>query len=111
MVAEGIFLPIEDLPDEVRESIEKEPNKHHISVAPSWKLSSLSTKIRPAINASKPSPKGVSFNDANLTGTHYNLDLQRIFRGFRFHPFAVAADIRKFLTKYTWIRTLSLTNC
>ena len=95
MVAKGVFAKLQDTPKELQAMINNHPNRNFISLAPSFKDSSVQTKVRCCINASRVNASGVSLNGITYKGRN-DLDLPRSFRRFRAFPFAMCSDISKF---------------
>ena len=94
LVQRGFIIPITQLPSKVKEEILRSPVQHYLSFAPAYK-SSLSTKARCALNASRVNINGVSLNDLLPTGLTQP-DLAKSFRRFRQRKYAFVADISKY---------------
>ena len=94
LVQRGFIIPITQLPIKVKEEILRGPVQHYLSFAPAYK-SSLSTKARCALNASRVNINGVSLNDLLPTGLTQP-DLAKSFRRFRQRKYAFVADISKY---------------
>ena len=95
MVAKGVFVKLQDTPEELQKMVNNHPNRNFVSLAPSFKDSSVQTKVRCCINASRVNASGVSLNSITYKG-RCDLDLPRSFRRFRAFPFAMCSDISKF---------------
>ena len=95
MVSRGVFVRLDQAPLELQDLVKNTENRHFLSLAPSFKVSSLSTKCRCAVNGSKLNRNQVSLNDLTLTGRN-NLDMPRVFRKFRAFKHAICSDVSKY---------------
>ena len=95
MVEKKVFAKLKDTPKKLQDFVNSHPNRSFVSLAPSFKESSVKTKIRVCINASKLNANKVSLNSLTYKGRN-DLDLPRTFRKFRAFPFALCSDISRF---------------
>ena len=96
MIQEGYYVDLNDLEKGMKEEILSAPIVNYLSVAPSYKESSLSTKARTAVNGSKKGGKyKKSLNDNQPAGNN-ELDMSRTFRQFKVQKIAGCGDIKKF---------------
>ena len=95
MVEKKVFAKLKDTPRELQDLVNSHPNRSFVSLAPSFKESSVKTKIRVCINASKLNANKVSLNSLTYKGRN-DLDLPRTFRRFRAFPYALCSDISRF---------------
>ena len=95
MVNKKVFTKLEDIPKELQDTIMNNKNRHFLSLAPAFKSSSVNTKIRCCLNASKENLRKVSLNSITYKGLN-DLDLSRSFRKFRAFPYGVVGDISRF---------------
>ena len=91
----GFIMPFSSLPIGVQTEIDSQKIQYFISAAPSYKMSSRSTRCRVAINGSKRNKLGYSINDIMSTGK-FEMDLQSSFRAFRLHNYPMINDLDKF---------------
>ena len=95
MVNKKVFTKLEDIPKELQDTIMSNKNRHFLSLAPAFKSSSVNTKIRCCLNASKNNLRNVSLNSITYRGLN-DLDLSRSFRKFRVFPYGLVGDISRF---------------
>ena len=96
MVDNEYYKEISSYSPEIQKEIWGAPILNFVSVAPAWKLQSLSTKCRAALNFGKRSKKsGLSLNDISVGG-RAPLDMSRTARFFKSKKGLAVGDISKF---------------
>ena len=95
MVKKKVFMKLEEAPMKLQQAIMQNPNHHYLALAPAFKYSSVNTKIRCCVNASKLNKNSVSLNMLTYKGRN-DLNLHRSFRQFRAFPYSISADISRF---------------
>ena len=91
----GFIIPINILPDSLRDEILDGMIKYFISPSPAYKKDSKTTSSRVAWNSSKTNARGVSLNQLLPCGLT-KPNLPRSFRKFRYGRIGFVTDISKF---------------
>ena len=95
LVQLGYFVERNSLPKDVQERINKSPVHFYISIAPSFKSSSLSTSARCNLNASRNNFLGNSLNSVLPSGLS-KPNMAKSIRRWKLNKIGILADISKF---------------
>jgi hypothetical protein len=95
LVTLGYFVERNKLPREIQHKISNSPVHFYISIAPSFKSSSLSTTARCNLNASRNNFLGNSLNSILPTGLS-KPNMARSLRRWRLNKTGLLADLSKF---------------
>ena len=102
----GFFVQREKLPKPIQQKINESPVHFYISIAPSFKSSSLSTTARCNLNASRHNFLGHSLNSILPTGLS-KPNMARSIRRWRLNKVGILADLSKFFNS-AYLETSSL---
>ena len=95
LVELGFFVNVKNLPADMQEELLNSPILFYISLAPSFKMESLSTKARCNLNASRGNALGHSLNSLLPQGmTQPNMS--RSVRRFKLDKIGFLGDVSKF---------------
>ena len=102
----GYFVARDKLPKQIQQKISNSPVHFYISIAPSFKSSSLSTTARCNLNASRNNFLGNSLNSILPTGLS-KPNMARSIRRWRLNKTGILADLSKFFNS-AYLETNSL---
>ena len=102
----GYFVARNKLPQQTQQKITDSPVHFYISIAPSFKSSSLSTTARCNLNASRNNFLGNSLNSILPTGLS-KPNMARSIRRWRLNKTGILADLSKFFNS-AYLETSSL---